>query len=101
MRLLLLTGTMALEYIVTRTLIMNSLTSTGAELSKMKSEILNKNVLAFIAIKNNLDTYLFLADNDKAPSSNLAKFKAVVKDLSVRKFHIFSLYGTILRSRIR
>lgn len=74
---------MVLEYMVSRAFIMNSVDLSGSNFNKMTSAILNKHAVAFIAVKNKLDEFLLLAEKDKSPSSNLAKFKALIQNYSV------------------
>ncbi|XP_022649240.1 uncharacterized protein LOC111245312 isoform X1 [Varroa destructor] len=75
-------GDMVLNYMITRILIMNSQSNLNTKaLSKMRSAILQRNAISFIAIKNKVDDYIFINEQHLANTSSTAKFKEQVKNL--------------------
>lgn len=51
----------------------------------MRSALLHQNTIAFIAVKNKLDNYIFVETKHVAADSPLAKFKTQVNNIDVSK----------------
>ncbi|XP_022649241.1 uncharacterized protein LOC111245312 isoform X2 [Varroa destructor] len=98
-------GDMVLNYMITRILIMNSQSNLNTKaLSKMRSAILQRNAISFIAIKNKVDDYIFINEQHLANTSSTAKFKEQVKNLErkcVREYPHTMLNYAELRAKRR
>ncbi|OQR76896.1 endoribonuclease Dcr-1-like [Tropilaelaps mercedesae] len=88
---------MVLEYIIKRVLIMNSQSNfDGSTLNNMATALLKADTVAFIAVKNKLEVYLFI-DQIHMNNSKAAKFREVVEGFETYQMLVTNITEPKLR----